>query len=103
MSAFEPAHHIDQLIKAHVPAFMEAHFLVSSAARFVFMEHDNRVVGLPAAFLERQDGVNGMSAQSTISPPFPMLAGRYPGSSALFMTIFSFSMSSRKQPTWENS
>jgi len=36
-----------------------------------------------------------MSAQSTISPPFPTLAGPYAGSSALVMTIFSFSMGDR--------
>src|SRR5262245_16125597 len=47
--------------------------------------------------------VNGMSAQSAIAPSLSTLGGRYPGSSALVMTIFSFSMSSRKQPTWGKS
>jgi len=40
-SASEPAHHVDQLIKAGVPAFVKADLLVPFSAGFVLMEHDH--------------------------------------------------------------
>src|SRR5262245_21208247 len=87
---FEPTDDVDQLVKTHVPAFAEAHLLVPLAARFVLMKHDHRVVGLPAAFLEREDGserdipaVHHLATLPNVCRPIPGL--QYIGDDQLFI------------------